>query len=237
MPKRIRLEPAIMVVLLVAGAAQAQTPIVMTSWSFTEVYAGTNTPVMNPNGVIEPGEAARIELTVSFEPAVGTPLPQGTVAGLFGLTCDLVGSNMAEGMWSHLERREGWAVGDVGFPSPDGTAVRYIMVGQFPQAGATANPENPIEKIWWGVWTPDMYDARATVFQGMHTSPPPTSSSASLMVQNGVGPGGEPLYGVLNAQVQFGGLQIPVVPSPATAAVLGAAGLLTARRRRSEETV
>jgi hypothetical protein len=219
--------------LACVSALHAQDPIVMQTWSFTEVYAGTNMPVANPNGIIEPGEAARIEMSVSFTPSVGTILPLGTVAGLSFLACDLAGLNMAEGTWSHIMRADGWVFGHPGSPNPAGTAVHNIFAGQFVwPPGSIANPQNPIDMIWWGVWTPDTFTARTTIFESMGTSPLPTAGSSSLIIQTGTLTGGGPEYSTLPANLIFGSVHIPIIPAPGSVFILGIGAAAALRRRR-----
>jgi hypothetical protein len=226
---------------VLASGVCAADPVVTLTWSFTEVYAGTNTPVASPNGVIEPGEAARIELTVSFSPAVGTLVQltwtEGTVAGLAHTGCDLVGTNMAEGSWGHISRLGAWVFGPGGFPTPDGAAVESISVGQFPLPGTTANPQNPVEAIWSGVWTPDVYVPRTTIFASMMTSPPPFVSVSSLYLQIGTDPGGYPIYTTTGSitQTVFGSVNISVVPSPGMG-VLAVGAAMMSRRKRMQPT-
>src|SRR4051812_24370991 len=79
-----------------ATTASAQENIAYT-WNFVEVAVGTNNPVTNPNGIIEPGECARLQLNVNVTPGIGsnatyTPPPApgtGTIAGLGSVFFDL----------------------------------------------------------------------------------------------------------------------------------------------------
>jgi hypothetical protein len=214
-----------------ASPALGQDPVVTTVWSFTEVYAGTNTPVANPNGILEPGEAARIELTISFSPPVGTALAQGSVAGFQSLRCDLIGFGDAGGAWSHFERPPLWALGHAGFPDPGGEAVREIGVGQFPwPPGTLVDPQNPIPMIWSAVWVPDSYLPREVVFNSTITSPPPTVSSSALFVLTGAVP--EPQYSVVAAYTVFGTVHIPIIPAPGSVIILGIGAAAALRRRR-----
>jgi hypothetical protein len=205
-------------------------PLTVTlSWSFTEVYAGTNTPVANPNGIIEPGEAARIALTVSYTPVAGTvvqiqPGP-ATVAGFGTSLFDLVGSNAAQGSWSHLGRDPAWS-GAHGQAAPDGSALHGLLVLQLPGPGVAPDPQNPIESIWWGAWMPDIYSPRMTTFASTHTSPQPTGGTSMLFVEH-LGS-----YFPVEAQTNFGSIHIPIVPSPGSGVILTLAGALALRRSR-----
>src|ERR1043165_10216769 len=54
---------ATLILAIAAGSVQAQDTFQVT-YSWTEVESGTNIPVASPNGILEPGEGARIQLTV-----------------------------------------------------------------------------------------------------------------------------------------------------------------------------
>jgi hypothetical protein len=217
--------------------ASAQSPSLSASLNFLEVFAGTNTPVPNPNGVIEPGEAARIELTIALSPPVGTHVQTahgaGILAGLYYIIYDLRGSMAAEGSWSHLTRAPGWALGGPGEPQAGGALVAGLSAGQTLPPGALANPQNPIEQIWSGVWTPAAYTARTTIFQVDHPSPPPATGSAHVIIQTGTNPNGSPIYSSLPfIPSQFGSVQVPVIPAPGTLGGWLLAFLVFNRRRR-----
>jgi hypothetical protein len=139
---------ALSLVLAAAGLAApalAQENVGYT-WRLIEVAAGTNTPVGVSNGVIEPGEAARLELTATITPGIGSPVTYtpppapgvGILAGLGDFSLDLAASaNAGAGSWSFLGRRAGWALGGVG--TPVGNNVNTPSAGQLVLPGATAN--------------------------------------------------------------------------------------------------
>ena len=216
-----------------AGHCSAQE-FVRHSLSFLEVVAGTNNPVPVPNGRIDPGEGARISLTITVSPAVGTtitytppPAPgTGTVAG-FGMTfidLDILGG--AAGAWSFITRQSAWALGGQGDPQPT-AGVHNVQVGQFVLPGLTANSQNPIPDIWSGVWTPASYAAASIPFR---TSLADEGTSA-LLIQYGYKTP-YPLYvAKFVSSLHDPAIVIPIAPAPAAAPVLlFAAGL--ARHRR-----
>jgi hypothetical protein len=197
-----------------------QQPMVTVSLGFTEVVAGTNTPVPNPNGVLEPGEAALIEMSIAFTPPVGsfiqTPAVQGTVAGLGTILYDLIGTNGAGGSWTHLGVAAGW-LGWPGEVDIGGAAVRNLSVLQRPAPGTMANSQNPVDSIWRGVWTPSSYAARTVIFQTDVTTPPPFGGISHLLLQ--IDP--VPTYNLLlNVFTQHGAVHIPIVPAPGTLGVM-----------------
>jgi hypothetical protein len=229
---------------LLAGAAApaAAQELVTFSLSFVEVVAGSpgaGTPVANPNGLLNPGEAARLEVSITITPGIGSPVTfvpppapgSGTIAGLASIYFDIVGSgdNGGAGVWSGLSRAPGWALGGVGLPSPLGDRVSAAQAGQFVFPGATANPANPVEAIWRGVWTPSSY-AGNYAFTALPPLSPATAFS-SILIHYGLDPGGNPLYIGKFVATQFGGsVQVLVVPAPAAIPLLLAP--LFARRKR-----
>jgi hypothetical protein len=223
---------------LVAAAASAQAVLaqegVTFSWSWTEVVAGTTSPVLSPNFVLEPGEAARIRLTASFSPAVGSPASHlgfsGTVAGLSNIFFDLIGHGAAEGTWSNHRRAPLWS-GLNGIPSLDGRNLMANGVFQFPPPGMTPNTANPVIDLWSAVWTPAIYHG-PWVYTAFHAqraeAAGPGSTGGQLLINIG-GPNYE--YISKPVPVSFGGVVI-VIPAPASFAVLLGMGAVMARRRR-----
>lgn len=222
-----------------ASAASAQESIVY-AWSFTEVDAGTNNPVGSPNNIIEPGEAARIELTATIVPGIGStatyapppPPGAGTIAGLGSVFFDLFGSNMAQGTWGPFGRATGFALGGIGTPSATGENLTAGQAGQFVLPGSVANSTNPINMIWRGTWTPADYSARTVTFTSMAAAAAGQNHS-SILIQYGEDPNtGDPLYIGRFIDGQFGNLMVPIIPAPASLMLLGSGALLASRRRR-----
>lgn len=225
---------------MMAGAASpraaAQEGRVDLLWDIIEVAAGTNTPVTAPNGAVEPGEWARFQLTVAFTPGVGStityvpppPPGVGTVAGFSLYVMNLVMGSNGAGSWSMISQRPGWTIGPQGAPHQYG--VDAFGFGQFVPFGEIANPANPINAIWQGVWAPESYTPRTVPFACWGSHAP------SLLVQHGVGPGGVPLYigTPVAGDDDFG--QVHVVPAPGAGAgvILSAATFGSRRKRRTE---
>jgi hypothetical protein len=228
-------------VLCAAAASHAQVgPIIgeiTHHWNLVEVHAGTNTPVPMPNGLVEPGEALRFELTVSFTPPVGTlvnweprpPAPGfGTVAGLRGVGINFVASGDATGIWSHFARPPGW-LGSTN-PMPNGW-IQPLQVWQLLGGGITPNPANPVAQIWQGVWTPSSYEPRTIQWRRE-----PTTSLhpyGDLAFEYGIDPStGHALYTMFAAASPQYSLPVTIVPAPASALALAASAFLITRRRR-----
>jgi len=231
--------------MIVAAAAMGlAVPVeaqefVIYQFSFVEVLAGTSTPVPSPNGVVEPGEGARILFSAGFVPGVGSPVTYqappapgfGTVAGLGSVFFDLFGSGMAQGSWSHLRVSSGWNGMPIGIPLPDGSGVAQISVGQFVLPGGTPNPSNPVVDMWYGVWTPASYTPRVVTFQSQ-ASPASQGSHSSILIEYGRGPENEPLIVGRFIEGQFGSVQVPIgIPAPGGLALLGLAPLGCRRKR------
>jgi hypothetical protein len=156
-----------------ARPAAAQESVNLTL-SWLEVIAGTNAPVPNPNGTLEPGEAVRFSISVLVTPPIGStstypppPLPgTGTLAGFapLPLTCLQPVRNAVRRRSGFVEldfARPRLGLGRAGSPSGSGWAFAFIQTGQFVTPGMTANSSNPIPNIWQGVWTPSVFSGRS----------------------------------------------------------------------------
>jgi hypothetical protein len=231
---------AILALTAVAGlasAASAQETVTYTL-SFVEVQAGTNTPVANPNGVVEPGEGARVQVSVNITPGIGsnatyTPPPApgtGTIAGLGSIFFDLTQSNAQGGTWNNIGRATGWNLGSGGTGNAGG-GLDAAQAGQFVLPGSVANSTNPVANIWRGVWTPSTYANRTVTFTSVAAAAGGANHS-SILIQYGVDPDGNPQYVGKFVGGVFGNVNIPVVPSPSSLALLGLGGLVAGRRRR-----
>ncbi|MBL9032930.1 MAG: hypothetical protein JNM80_14635 [Phycisphaerae bacterium] len=221
--------------LVAASAALGQGPLATHSWSFVEVVAGTNTPVAAPDGILQPGEAARLSLSVAFSPAVGstmtyTPPPGsgvGTVAGLGGVLFDILGSANSQGTWSFNVRAPAFSLGQAGDELAGGTGRTNAGAQQFLLPGQTANSSNPVSAIWSMVWTPASFSPRTVTWQGAAASSSPSAHTGLLIQFDPV-----PSYVGVYIPAQFGSVSVPIVPAPGVGAValVGAAALM--RRRR-----
>jgi hypothetical protein len=219
-------------------AAAQPSLLVHHHWNLVEVHAGTNSPVPSPNGVVEPGEGLRFELSISFDPPVGSlvnwsgpPEPgSGTIAALSAIAFSLEPSAApAQGAWTHLSQIAGW-LGTPGVSTPHG-AVSGIFIGQL--ASGALNQGNPIENIWAGVWTPASYEPRIVEWYRFQTGPLPNVHGA-ILAQYGTDPTtGQPLYTALHAFTPFYFLPVAIVPSPASGSLVALvfAGALLRRRR------
>jgi hypothetical protein len=238
---KTRLALALTVLAGAATVANAQNMVTF-NWSWAEVVANSSNPATGPlagNGFVDEGEGAELRLSVSFTPAVGgsisyTPPPgsgTGTVGGLGTVFFDLIGSNNTAGTFTNGRRAAGLTLGSHG--SYDNGNLMAV------QAGQLALPEspllqvgNPVNNTWRIVWNPTSYTERTVTFTAQKgVAVPPGNTGASLHVQY-AGTPEEPQWISLQMPVSFGSIQIPVVPSPSSLALLGLGGLVIARRRR-----
>lgn len=237
-------------VLLLAGRLCAQETMTYSfQWNDNGNLNG------NDNGILEPGEAARVWLAVSFTPSVGStttynpPPPPGVgiVAGLDSAEFDLIASANAGGSWvlsgpgfngvtgPNWGRRAGWVMGGAGDPgSPEGS-LYHAATGTFLLPGSTASPLNPVEEIWRGKWTPTSYAARTVSFMSQDPVVHGTLGYSYLAIQFGNEPGtGHPLYLPKRVETRFyTSITIPIVPTPGCAVLLAPLAILASRRRRA----
>lgn len=233
------------IVVSLAGlpaAAAAQT--VIYSWAWHEVNAGTSTPVATSNGNLEPGEGARLVLTATVTPGIGSPVTyspppppgSGTIAGLGSVFFDLIGTGVMGGTWAANNRTPGgvsWALAPFGQPQPNGDFIAG-GAGQFVQPGQVANSTNPVVGIWSMTWTPSVYTIRVASFQSQGAVAGEGNHS-SILIKYGEDPNtGAPFYVGRFVDSQFGGSgPIPIVPGPAGLMVLGLGAMVAAGRRRN----
>lgn len=190
----------------------------------------------NGNGVVEPGETARIVLGVSFEPTYGSPAnwqsstPWGTLPGTvecFGsLRFGLFGGNDAESgqlsfkgkapvEWTSSYKYTKGSIWNVYLRQDPGSILIY---------------DNPLDLMWWD-WIPDTYDPRFVDWYGEAW---PLATATNKVILKTDLPTGE--KGVLVKDIWItlptGLVGIQVVPAPAAAPGLGLGLLLMNRRRR-----
>lgn len=216
--------------LLCPASLCAQSGQVVHSLNWIEVN-GANEPVPNPNGVLEPGEGARLIVTATYAPSFGSQLSQWPVPGGIATVKGLAETNFlitpatAElGTWTHLGTIPGFEA--FWFPSADniGGFARQPSLG-----GAwLPNPVNPVEGVWQAVWWPQSYLPRSVTMQ----MAPLLGPRPHLWGQYGEDPTtGHPLLIQLFANGQWDSTQIPIIPAPGAALVILPA-FLAARRRR-----
>lgn len=175
--------------------AQSDPPVTITyHLTFTEVSAqAPYAPVASPNGLIEPGEGARFEINASMSPPPGTAVTysptyvssagSGYVGGFWAGVLNLIGDNAAvtaAGIWvlnentnppSHLDRLGVLPPFAAGFPSASGAAlangsgITNIQPAQFGPDSSLLNSGNPTPPMWRGLWVPQHYAPRSTVFE------------------------------------------------------------------------
>lgn len=218
---------------LLASTAAAQTATHTIDW--IEVYANSNTPVANPNGVIEPGEAALLRVSVSFDPPVGSQLIYpggvGAVAGFGGSAFGFSGPGITTGTLSHFAAAPGFQL----------SFVPNVILGShqnIPIHPALPETANPIPDFWQAVWTPSTYDPR-------HVSLPMVGIQGTgghwltdMLLQVGVDPTtGHPQYVRHSFQpTMVGNAEIPIIPSPGAAIPLVAGFMAMSLRRRRRST-
>jgi hypothetical protein len=195
--------------------------------SWHEVDALTGLPVASPNGVLEPGEGARVMLSASFSPPVGGMVPSPpalgpdwTVRGLYSTDVEL---RHSLGTWSHMGTGAHWTnIG--GWPFANG--LGYLIHIRQPED--VPDQSNPVIAYWHGVWTPSVYQPGVANFQTRPWGIAPMLN-AFLVLDAPSWPGG--LYPG-STTLHHHQITIPVVPSPGAGVlfVVGAMGLL--RRRR-----
>jgi hypothetical protein len=230
---------AVLAALASPAAAVAQ---IVTTQSSTVTFSlawhesdANGAPLPNPNGTLEPGEHALLQLTVSFtnqntigafSPPVGT-FTSGTIRGLCAGFFDLLGTGSAAGSWflDHAVDPVWDVVGPPGWgtPTPAGDRLQNIQFGQFPMTPAAIITTNPILNIWHGVWTPTSYVSRTVRFACSEPASPAPNSAVLFETSPTT------LVSAFSL-TSFGSVSIPVVPVPAS--LLCLLPLLAPRRRR-----
>jgi hypothetical protein len=220
----------------VVGYSMGQTPEISHVLEWEEVVAGSQVPVSTPNGLLEPGEAALVSISVSFTPfgtpvAYQTPAPGGVapVAGLAGSGFNLIATGAMGGEWSGFVLHHGFSASVPPIPDPSGS-VQLCGIGQtYPPLGSWPLSMNPLPQVWQGVWTPSSYEPRQAVFEQRPIQSFPVIRP-HVYVYIGMDPSGNPRFGDSIATGVYGSVQIPIVPAPAVGVVL-CLGLGAAARR------
>jgi hypothetical protein len=227
----------------VPAAAQSYTSDASVAFSLRWMEHGGNS-----NGVLEPGEGALLFIDVSFTnqngvaafaPNIGT-FGSGIVLGLGSGFVDLHGSGGAQGDWD-VERSQGYGVNRNWQIKPEfngtsangGAYLTNIPFGQFvatPQAIVTTNP---IVAIWSGIWTPASYTARTVSFVMTGATAVSPMDIASVELELSATAVAAVL--VASGNLSFGSVQIPIVPPPATTALLALTALAHRGRRIQEQ--
>jgi len=213
MKTRATLALAVVAGLPAAASAQETFQVV---YSWEEVNIGTVTPVAVPNGVVDPGEAARVRLQVTalvngsnavgqntsvINPVTNQPTT-GTIKGIGALTYDIVGDNgaaTANGTWGGFiggfvgptGNGAPFSAGTVspGIPQPGGNTILGLGGSQFIASGAgvTANGTNNNVQIFRGVWQPASYANRTVNFVARASVLVPAGQQNSVLFAYGVG--------------------------------------------------
>ena len=240
--------------LVLAAAAHGQFGTSAVTFAFPLRWEEVNG---NANGVLEPGESARLRFDVSITPAVNTIIPffdppggTGVLRGVAGALLDLSFQNAGGGTFQldgvtagipNGLRPEWNLVGTTGngYYSALESAVRNIQVGQFPRNASPYDPvlnplgtreENPIENVYTMVWTPNSYSPRSATVSVVLGSTHTWVEPAVVVQTNpdpSVAPGIARCYGAFT----YGSVHIPVVPAPASGLLAVAVVVLGARRR------
>ncbi len=191
----------------------------------------------NKNGIVEPGETARIVLGVSFSPTLGQPAnwqsvtPWGTLPGTvecFGaLRFGLFGGGDAEtGQLSFKGKAPVEWTSSYNYTKG---SIWNVWLRQDP--GSVLIYDNPLDLMWWD-WIPDSYDPR---YVDWYAEAWPLAAATNKVILKTDLPSGE--KGVLVKDVWItlpsGLVGIQVVPTPATVAVFAVAFGIAQRRRRA----
>ncbi len=249
--------PLILLSLAGLTAAASAQEVMRISYSWLEVVGATTVPVTSPNSIIDPGEGARMSLHVQAlingTSAIGqttfyTPPPPpgfGTVRGIASIIYNLRGDNgaaTAAGVWGTLSISSVLSAGAFG-PRIllDGALIDSLGGGQFVAPGGTANGSNPIDNAFRGVWQPASYAARTVHWVAEPGTAAPTGQHNGILVAYGITQPdpNDPTTWYDNLLTKYigsdfgAGLNIPIAPSPSTAALFAISICAVCRRRRT----
>ncbi|MBX3377031.1 MAG: hypothetical protein KF678_08515 [Phycisphaeraceae bacterium] len=205
-----------------------------TTVSWVEVATGTLDPVSSPNGVLEPGESALMRLSLEFSPGVGQ-LVRYWVSGVGWLESPVAG--FSDTYFSAIATGAGggtWTLAPSPPEFPSGLFITLPETGSvlvagawqpFPAPGQMPNAMNPLPNLWAATWTPPHYTARTAEFRFQSASP-----AGYLFAEFPSAPGG--FHGVEVRQMEFGVVNIPIAPAPASCLPFLALGFTALRRTR-----
>lgn len=240
------------------GAELRGQELVQVSYTWSEVIAGTLTPVSSPNSVLEPGEGARIGVNlfamINGTNAAGqtttyTPPPPpgvGTVRGIAAMFFNLASTGgEAVGTWSARAISPDLSAGAfTGTILNQGAFVDSFSGGQFIPTGGTAIGTNPVSDAWRGVWSPASYQSRTVNWKAQDgTASNSWIYATGVLVQYGsafVDPSDPSteyaLYLTKYISRTYGsGVNIPIspLPAPGGTCVIAASATFVLRRRRA----
>jgi hypothetical protein len=238
-------------------AAQAQTTPAVTvaytlAWSEVSATA-PYAPVLAPDGILQPGEAARFTFSGSMSPSGTLSFPSsilvgssgtGTLGGFWNGNLNILGdagAASAAGSWvlaanpsppsnpNRIGIVPPFAVGGGnGTANANGSGATDIQPAQFGGDTSTLNSANPTPTMWRGVWIPNDYTARTAHFD-LSNGSLGLGSSVWLFDSNP----NFTLPVAARALSSYGnGVNVPIIPAPSSLALLGLGGLVAARRRR-----
>jgi hypothetical protein len=241
-PKETKMNPCATIALAaiagLAAPAMAQETVVV-SYSWSEVIAGTLTPVSSPNSILEPGEGARIGInvyqTINGTNAVGetttyTPPPPpgvGTNAGTGAMLYSLHGTGGdATGSWFGRAVNPSFAyLISTGTILDSGATIDNFGGNQFVAPGGTANSSNPLVDGFRGVWSPASYTPRTINFKASDGHGASNPYTGILVIYNWTEleqpPWVYPDFLTKYVDASYGdGVNIPIAPAPATLTLL-----------------
>lgn len=228
---RTRIWLQLVAVSIVVRDVVAQTSYAHFTLSWSEVVEGTSTPVNSPNGLLEPGEAARLSVSIDFTP-VGTLVPYSPpllapVAGFFGTPFSVASTVSQSGStWSNFSTTTGFS-GFLGTILSTGDLIGCSVYQPTPGPGESPIPTDPLLGLWQANWTPPTYEPHWATYRLGYASGP------ALFVATGIDPSGHTTYDIVGASANMGlPVNIPIAPCPGSLGIAVACGALAARRRR-----
>lgn len=208
-----------------AGTPLVAQEVIVVPVTWSEMLAGTNTPILAPNGLLEPGEGAFIQVGMhalrNGTNAVGQVVTvnpgnhTGPIRGMAHFVYDIAGSGAdATGTWNLriISPIFNWFP-NVGQVVEGGARVHSFNAAQIAHGGAIVDGTNPILTVWRGTWNPSSYAPRTVHFQVEASDTVPTGQQNAVDVEYGIDPQtGYPLYVGKYFQSDFGGIDIPIGP-------------------------